>query len=444
MTEFYLLGNQLTFLPPEIGRLQSLKELDLVGNQLTSLPSEIGQLQSLTSLNLYDNQLTSLPPEIGQLQSLTALHLDGNQLTSLPPEIGQLQSLTALKLMNNQLTSIPPEIGQLQNLKTMYLHFNELSTLPPEIGNLQNLSDLTLYINLLSTLPPEIGRLKRLLDLNLDYNQLSTLPSEIGKLHNLKQLDLGRNQLSTLPSEIKQLKNLEYLTLSGNNLPIPPEILKKTNEPATILNYYFQHVDAKERRPLNEAKMLLVGQGSVGKTSLVKRLIEDKFDRDEKKTEGINICDWSIGDIKLNIWDFGGQEIMHATHQFFLTKRSLYLLVLNARQDEYDNRIEYWLKLIESFSGDSPVIVVVNKCDDEKLPDFAEQALQSKYKIIKSFVYTSAESGKGRQELIDKIGELVGKLEHVQDELPLSWFNVKSKLEDLRKDKRDYNFIHTV
>jgi internalin A len=33
----------------------------------------------------------------------------------------------------------------------------------------------------------------------------------------------------------------------------------------------------------------------------------------------------------LNVWDFGGQEIMHATHQFFLTRRSLYLLVLSGR-----------------------------------------------------------------------------------------------------------------
>lgn len=37
-------------------------------------------------------------------------------------------------------------------------------------------------------------------------------------------------------------------------------------------------------------------------------------------------------DVRLHVWDFGGQEIMHATHQFFLTERSLYLLVLSGRQ----------------------------------------------------------------------------------------------------------------
>ena len=58
----------------------------------------------------------------------------------------------------------------------------------------------------------------------------------------------------------------------------------------------------------------------------------------------------------LNIWDFGGQEIMHSTHQFFFTKRTVYILVVNARQNENKDKTEKWLKRIESFGGDSPVI----------------------------------------------------------------------------------------
>ena len=54
---------------------------------------------------------------------------------------------------------------------------------------------------------------------------------------------------------------------------------------------------------------------------------------------------------------------MHATHQFFLTKRSLYLLVLDARLTQEENRVEYWLKIIQSFGGESPVLIVGNKGD---------------------------------------------------------------------------------
>ena len=60
----------LEYLPPEIGNLVDLVELDLTGNRLTELPAEIGNLTSLTRLNARNNQLRSLPPEIGNLTNL--------------------------------------------------------------------------------------------------------------------------------------------------------------------------------------------------------------------------------------------------------------------------------------------------------------------------------------------------------------------------------------
>ena len=67
--------------------------------------------------------------------------------------------------------------------------------------------------------------------------------------------------------------------------------------------------------------------------------------------------------MRVHVWDFGGQEIMHATHQFFLTERSLYLVVLSGREGNEDADAEYWLKLVESFGGESPVFVVLNKIE---------------------------------------------------------------------------------
>lgn len=237
------------------------------------------------------------------------------------------------------------------------------------------------------------------------------------------------------------MTKLKELDLRGNPLPIPPEILEVVDDPTRVTNYYFEHL-AGDKRPLNEAKMLIVGQGSVGKTSLVNRLIQDKFDEHEGKTEGIDIQPWLVNcqgtDIRLNVWDFGGQEIMHATHQFFLTKRSLYVLVLDARQGEQESRIEYWLKLIQSFGGDSPIIVVSNKSDQHEL-DLDWTGLQRKYPAIKGFVQrVSCQSGEGIQELREMVQREVAGLEHIHDELLNSWFTVKSKLEDIRDE---YDFI---
>ena len=312
-----------------------------------------------------------------------------------------------------------------------------LTKLPDALWELTNLRELYFYKNRLSQLPSEIGALTNLTTLSLKDNRLSQLPSEIGALTNLTSLDLSFNQLTQLPAEFSAFKKLQKIDLRENNLPIPPEILGKSwdklGKSADILNYYFQ-LQTGQTQPLNEAKLLIVGQGSVGKTSLINRLLHDRFNPHENKTEGISIQSWQIGEIQLNVWDFGGQEIMHATHQFFLTKRSLYLLVLDTRQADAENRLEYWLKIIQSFGGDSPVIVVGNKADQQAL-DLDQRGLEGKYPSIKAFVETSCKKGDGIDNLKATITTEVNQLEHIKDELPLSWFDLKKLLE---KTKRDY------
>ncbi len=100
---------------------------------------------------------------------------------------------------------------------------------------------------------------------------------------------------------------------------------------------------------------------------------------------------------------------MHATHQFFLTKRSLYLLVLDSRLDEKENRVEYWLKIIQSFGGDSPIIVVCNKNDEHDL-ELDWRGLQNKYPAIKAFAKkVSCKTGDGIAELRELIGRETGQ-----------------------------------
>jgi internalin A len=187
-----------------------------------------------------------------------------------------------------------------------------------------------------------------------------------------------------------------------------------------------------EKRPLNEGKLIVVGRGEVGKTSLVKRLVENDFNGDESKTQGIRISNWFIpceGDtFRLNIWDFGGQEIMHATHQFFLTEQSLYLLVLNGREGAEDIDAEYWLKHIESFGGESPVIVVQNKIAQHPF-DLNYRGLLARYPQIRGFVKTDCRDQIGLPELRELVKEVVGGMPEVRMQFPADWFRVKERLE---------------
>jgi internalin A len=128
---------------------------------------------------------------------------------------------------------------------------------------------------------------------------------------------------------------------------------------------------------------------------------------------------------------------MHATHQFFLTKRSLYLLVLDSRLTQEENRVEYWLKIIQSFGGESPILIVGNKTDQHSL-DIDRTGLMKKYSNIVGVIETSAATGKGIDALKEGISEQVKILPHISDLLPETWFIVKLKVEELGKYK---NFI---
>ncbi|MGK7912289.1 MAG: COR domain-containing protein [Synechococcus sp.] len=216
---------------------------------------------------------------------------------------------------------------------------------------------------------------------------------------------------------------------------------KAAASPKDILNYYFSLVNYGSS-PLNEGKLILVGFGAVGKTSLVNRLIDGRFNPSEAVTDGINITEWPIQihpeeDIRLNIWDFGGQEIMHSTHQFFLTERSLYLLVLNGRQGHEDEDAEYWLNLIRSFGRNSPVIVVLNKFSEIAF-NLNRSYLCQKFPNIRHFIETDCSNGNGKHphgrnigKLKNLIAEETDQLENLRIPFPGSWFNVKNYLAEM-------------
>jgi small GTP-binding protein len=196
---------------------------------------------------------------------------------------------------------------------------------------------------------------------------------------------------------------------------------------------------------LNEAKMLVVGDGKVGKSSVVEQLIYGTFNPQKQTTLGVEINDemkvvqsevQGEGEpVKLNIWDFGGQEIQHSTHQFFLTTRSLYLLVVDARKGDQISNIEYWLKLIESFGGDSPIIIVINQIDQlkgQRPLNLDRKALQDKYNI-RDFVETSCETGEGIPALKAAIAREI-EMKHVRDFWPREWLAIKQRLKDMKAD----------
>ncbi len=395
------------------------------------------------------NEILALVPHAEAGESIE-IDFSQRELVVLPPEIGLLSTLKVLHLSQNQLSALPPEIGQLSALTVLYLQGNHLSALPPEIGRLSALTVLYLQGNHLSALPPEIGQLSALTRLDLDRNPLSRLPAGLARCLGLEKLSLQATGLETLPGWLRGLPRLTHLLLAGNErLGLPAELIGNKRhgwgEPNAqqVLDYYFSRQEQGER-PLNEVKLLLVGRGEAGKTSVSRALRGEPFNKEQRETPGIEIKAWDLAcpgeeGVKVHVWDFAGQEITHETHRFFLTERSLYLVVLDGRGGQQMEEAEYWLGHVEKFGtrgdGDaaerSPVIVVLNKWESPGPYDVEQRRLQREYPNIKAFVQTDCATGAGIDRLRETICAVLGQMPAVRQKWPKSYFDVRQALSAL-------------
>ncbi len=217
----------------------------------------------------------------------------------------------------------------------------------------------------------------------------------------------------------------------------PAEIVKQGN--AAILNY-FQEQTSQGVDHLYEAKLLIVGGGGAGKTSLLRRLYQcDKLMPEEPETtKGIEIhChDFTLDngrDFRLNVWDFGGQEIYHATHQFFLTKRSLYVLLDDTRKDNktvQDEGFKYWLEVVDQLGDHSPVLIFQNeKGGRSKTID--EAGIKGRFANVKGVYQGNLEHPHTADKLRDALAFYAKQLPHIGEELPARWVTIRADIEEL-------------
>jgi internalin A len=265
---------------------------------------------------------------------------------------------------------------------------------------------------------------------------------QAAKASGANELDLSNSGITELPQEICQLTKLETLRLDGNPLCCPP--LEICTQGIEAMRQYFKNFD-NGTQILNEAKILIVGDGEAGKTSLVKQLQGLPYSPEEDTTHGINIQGWDakIGGrkIKTKIWDFGGQEMQHATHQFFFSKRCLYILVLDGRREEEPG---YWLHHIRSFGGDSPVLVVTNKKDAHARYNLDHADLRQKHPNIRQFFRTSCKTGEGIAEFKKTLEAQLAEVEMTAIRWPKNWLAVKQRVERMRKDYLESERYETI
>ena len=480
--ELALFDRDLDEIPDQIFELQQLEVLKLLGTRVRVVPERIRELRKLKRLDLTGCPIERVPDIHGLIldweaylrcrPSLSAENVSGIRViveterggADVSELVSDLKKMPALReltisaknpyvpiLTPKAIADLIESLGELSSLEDLRLWALRLEKAPAGIRRLKRLSSLTLGNAGLDSLPDWLPELARLEWLDLSQNPFLELPEVIFRIEYLTGLLIGSRGdggIRHIPRDILRLTYLTYLRVISDHIETPPpEVVGKGAE--AVKNYWRQQQEAGVDY-LCEAKLLIVGEAGAGKTSLARKLQDRsyKLQPAETSTEGIEIIRWGFPaairikqdgveklinhDFQVNVWDFGGQEVYHATHQFFLTRRSLYLLVADDRKEDTD--FNYWLNVVELLSQGSPVLIVQNEKQD-RWRDINLSSLRGRFASLKESYRVNLADNRGLDDLTAAIRREMESLSHIGTPLPSTWRRVRKALE---KQSRNY------
>ncbi len=392
-----------------------------------------------TSLDLSYCELKYLPSELAECVRVKALRLNNNKELFDLSLLKDLHNLQELEVSNTQVADLSP-LKSLIKLKELFFSNTRVTDLSP-LKNLINLEILFFYKTQVADLSP----LKNLINLRI-LNFSDTQVADLSPILSLIKKGRRIRFYLLLPTDINAI---------GCPLTIPPlDIVKQGNE--AILNYFAQIETQGGTEEIPEAKMIIVGEGGTGKTTLFEKMKNPAFDpltHPTDETHGINIHEGleikhkSLGEqvFRANLWDFGGQELQYMTHQFFLTPRALYVLMMDARAEAPN--LPYWFKIISLLGKDRedspekvPLLLVFNKRKDGtgKLPQYQDILKYYEEHLEPYFLEVDfAENDYRFENLIKTIEDRLVNLPIVRSKLPRQWKPIREALREESK-KRPY------
>ena len=439
----------ITKLPNSMGILTSLKNLNLNNNTIRDI-SVLSSLTSLSYLKLKNTKVSNIIA-LTNMKDLLELDLCGTDVSDICA-LADKTNLIKLNLHGTKVSDISV-LSNKPNLLQLDLGGTEVS----DISVLSNMPNLT-QVNLENTKVNDISALSdlkkmKILDLSgIKINKWNVFSEQ----HALERLNLQYLKANEIPESILDL-DLEFIVEEEKRFSLKYEKgiyiygLTLTDQPIEIFNQKRDLIHAYYREriqvPVNECKVIFLGDADSGKTHSIKRLLkhgEFLEDYEGKPTPGIEttVSRIKVGDseIFVNYWDFGGQEIQHSMHRMFLTDRTVYVVFLNARQDDQiDERAIYWMENIKTFAPKAPVLVVINKLDLNNDPKINEKGLVEAYRDqVKRVIRMSAEKDEPRvflDELQGNINSIIMGQSIVSKKIPKSWKNL---IENIREMEKNY------
>lgn len=162
-------------------------------------------------------------------------------------------------------------------------------------------------------------------------------------------------------------------------------------------------------------KIVVIGDGAVGKTSLIKKFTKGTFERDYVKTIGAQFSKYDkeiSGDmVRLLFWDIAGQDDFNFLHHLFYKEARAAIIVYSLEKNDLGRdsftHIKNWYEVLEKHCQDIPVVLIANKVDlvDENDLDVIKiQKVANEHSFLNYFI-TSAKTGQGVIEAFNVIIE---------------------------------------
>jgi small GTP-binding protein len=157
-------------------------------------------------------------------------------------------------------------------------------------------------------------------------------------------------------------------------------------------------------------KIVLVGNFGVGKTSLIRRFVENSFSEDYLSTIGVSISKKTLGDATIMIWDIEGHTEFKPIYKQYLLGSKGFIIVADLLREETIKHISNHIALCKEVIKDAPICIALNKSDmPHSLSDTQVKEIQNLSPDIIEILKTSAKSGDAVEQLFLKLNETICK-----------------------------------
>ncbi|MEE9353511.1 MAG: GTP-binding protein [Candidatus Thorarchaeota archaeon] len=170
-------------------------------------------------------------------------------------------------------------------------------------------------------------------------------------------------------------------------------------------------------------KLVFLGEGAVGKTSLVGRYVYDSFEGDYLATIGtdIHVKMIQVEDdvlVKLVVWDIAGQDDFAQLRKAYYQNTSGAFFVFDTTRSQTIERIDEWIDALYGVTGPIPLVLLENKVDLETAISKENiKAIVSKYKV--DLIRTSAKEDTNVEEAFKKMTKEILKRARTQRRKPI-------------------------